>query len=196
ETENEVIEIPNKRRGEKIHDFRTEFFKNNEPDILTNLNPYRLYDKNNDVFNKGLPVVFVTTPSLNLSNQNISYDGFFRYVKNSRPELFKSLSYLTAEGTDRPFINVISNQFKSISIPSTQTTAREVNQTFYGYRQNLPSTIVNSIAGGELNMTFKENKYLDIVSLHKLWLDYTEHVSRGIMLPSRHMVRRRFLDYT
>jgi len=45
-------------------------------------------------------------------------------------------------------------------------------------------------------MTFKENKYLDIVSLHKLWLDYTEHVSRGIMLPSRHMVRRRFLDYT
>ena len=173
--------------------FRRNFFSNNNFNALKNFNPYKLIDDNNEVFNKGIPMVFITSPHMNLTSDNIGRDGFFLYVNATRPDLLKSLSF---PHTSRPFIPIVSNQFKGISIPSTQTTAREVNETFYGYRQNLPSTTVNSVAGGELSITYAENKYLDIVSLHKLWLDYTEFISRGIMRPSDLMKRKRMIDYT
>jgi len=166
--------------------------KNNKRQEDLYFNPYRLLDINKEVMDKGIPMIFVTTPMCNLKDENSRMDGFFSYMKTNRPNIYKMLSY---SQSGKPFIIPLHNYFKSVSIMGTQTNSREVNETFYGYKQNLPSTIVNSISGGEINITYRDNKDLDVLSLHKMWLDYTEHVSRGTMVPDRTLRNRKMIDY-
>lgn len=45
---------------------------------LNYFNPYRVGDPYSDALVKGFPILFVTTPVLNLSKKNISNSQFFK----------------------------------------------------------------------------------------------------------------------
>lgn len=165
---------------------------------LTSFNPYRMKDKNSEIFNKGLPYVFITAPRINFSDDNISRDSFFTYLKNIKPEVMKSLNFsnIGTTSSGNPFVPIFSNRFMGMSIPDTQTVTKEFHETFYGFKQTLPIGNVGSVAGGEITVEFEENKRTDIIHTLKGWANYVEGVTRGYLTPSDDAKNRRYIDYT
>lgn len=171
-------------------------------------NPYRLENLSEDPGVKGYPVMFITTPRLNLTDKNIMNDEFMAYLGQVDPELLGTLNYGSTTiinnsdegkvrlGTSSPFITILSNMFHSFSAKSTQALAKEIGETHYGYRQYLPGPTINSRTGDTCSVSFHENKDLDVLRLHKVWSDYIEHVSRGTMKPSQNAISERYIDYT
>lgn len=182
--------------------------KNNRHiDELNYYNPYRLGDPYSDMMVKGLPFVFITTPLLNLNNQNIKQSEFFKYMSTNNKGLFKLLNYNgfgsgeSAESqintySSKPFIHLLSNKFKSIDINDTSLSSKQYGETYYGYKMELPGPIIDSINGGQINITFQETKDLAIAKIFKVWTDYMEGVARGKFYTSNEARRQKIIDYT
>lgn len=181
--------------------FQSELLRNNNINEYTSYNPYRLDQVYNDPALKGIPMMFVTTPSLNFSQFNLDADGFLSYVASNEPHL---LSFLTTAASSSivgkeysmPFIPLLTNRFSDFNSKDLQSVTKEVGETYYGYKQLLPGILVNSKAGDTTSVTYIDNANLDILKLHKIWVDYTEHVARGTMKPSPLTLTNKFIDYT
>lgn len=186
------------KKKENKGDFLQQLHEEEDLDELKKFNPYRLHDNNTEIFNKGLPFAFFTTPKINLVSENIKRDGFLMYLNQVKPDLLSSLSYsnINSLSSGRPFIPLLSNRFKGLTLPDTQMTMKEMHETFYGYKQHLPVGNVNSIAGGEISVEFEENKNIDIIHLIKAWHEYIEGVTRGYFFPSQEAKDKRYIDYT
>ncbi|QPI17169.1 virion protein [Staphylococcus phage vB_StaM_SA1] len=178
--------------------FKKALKKEGDIHEIKSFNPYRMKDKNSEIFNKGLPFIFFTAPRLNLVDDNLGREGFFLYLRAVKPDLLKSLNFSNAGAlsSGKPFMPILSNRFMGISIPDTQTTMKEFHETFYGYKQHLPIGNVNSLAGGEITVDFEENKEIDIIHLIKAWSEYIEGITRGYMYPSDDAKNKRYIDYT
>lgn len=161
------------------------------------MNEYDIYRKSNpqdhDVYVKGIPYLFITTPKLNLIDANIKRDNFLIYLQNIEPELFSSLTTLGTKIS--PFIKILTNSFKGIDGKDLASRTIDIGETFYGYKQTLPISIVDSLIGDTLTIRFEEYKHLPIVKLHKVWVEYTEKVRRGIFTASDDAIMKRYLDY-
>lgn len=181
--------------------FQQEFLRNNTINEYVSYNPYRLDQVYEDPAVKGIPIMFITTPSLNFSQFNLEADGFLSYVANNEPHL---LSFLTTSITESivgkehsmPFIPLLTNRFTDFSAKDIQSVTKEVGETYYGYKQLLPGILVNSKAGDTTSITYVDNANLDILKLHKIWVDYTEYTARGLMKPARISLLHKFIDYT
>jgi len=166
----------------------------NNIDLLKEYDIYRKSDPNShDVYVKGIPYMFITTPKLNLSQDNIDRDNFLIYMKNIEPDLMNCLS--TSGSTISPFIKLFSNAFRGIDGKDLASRTVDIGETFYGYKQTLPISIIDSQVGDTLTVHYEEYKHLPIVKLHKLWTEYTEKVRRGTFQPSREAIQQRFIDY-
>lgn len=182
-------------------DLRKEIDPN--ADILNKFNPYKL-EENQEPLIKGIPFIFMTTPFLNLSEENIANDAFLTYMDKFEPDLLNTLSYsnnaqsgdLKQHGrSNSPFIKILTNKFKDVSLSSLSLRTKETNETFYGFKQSLPGSIVDSISAGEISVTYNETKGLSITKLHKVWAEYTDNIRRGIFKPSSNTLNGRFIDY-
>jgi hypothetical protein len=166
-------------------------------DHIDLLRQYDIYRKSNpidhDVYVKGIPYVFITTPKLNLSEENVNRDDFLIYMKHVEPDLFKLLT--TSGTTVSPFIKILSNAFRGIDGKDLASRTIDVGETFYGYKQTLPISIVDSQVGDTVTLHFEEYKTLPITKLHKLWVEYTEKVRRGTFEPSQDAIQKRYIDY-
>jgi hypothetical protein len=159
-----------------------------EYDIYRKANP-----QDHDVHVKGIPYLFITTPKLNLEQSNVNRDNFLIYMKNVEPKLFEAM---TTSGTKvEPFIKIFSNSFRGLDGKDLASRTIDINETFYGYKQTLPISIVDSQVGDNLTIKFEEYKHLPIVKMHKLWVEYTEKVRRGFFRPSKDAVQKRYIDY-
>lgn len=173
---------------------------NKEVDIMQYYNPFR-EKENEEPFLKGIPMIFVTTPYLNLTDTNTN-GTFLSYLKNVEPRLLGALSYGygndgdNAVKTSSPFIKLLSNKFKGIQVKDYTARTLEINETFYGYKQMLPGSIIESVNGDELSIKYGETKNLSVIKLHKAWIDYMEATRRGQMAPSDFTREHRFIDYT
>lgn len=181
--------------------FQNEFLKNNNINEYYAYNPYRLDQVYNDPGVKGIPIMFVTTPSLNFSQFNLEADGFLSYIAANEPHLLNFLTTSASESivgkeVTTPFIPILTNRFSDFNAKDIQSVTKEVGETYYGYKQLLPGILVNSKAGDTTSVTYIDNADLDILKLHKVWVDYTEHVARGTMKPSKLTITNKFIDYT
>ncbi|ALN97948.1 virion structural protein [Bacillus phage vB_BpuM-BpSp] len=158
---------------------------------------YDVFKKRNvqdhDVYIKGIPFIFITTPKLNLIDSNVNRDNFLIYMKNKEPEIFKSLTTL-GSGIS-PFIKILTNSFKDMDGKDLAARTIDVNETFYGNKQTLPISIIDSLQGDTVTIAFEEYKHLPIVKLHKIWVEYTEHVRRGYFTASEDAITKRYLDF-
>lgn len=170
--------------------FHFTAFKNSHIDETNYFNVHRLHQLDNDPGIKGIPYVFITTPSLNLSDENINKDGFFGYLRNTNPDLLYKLSY---DRSPNGFITLFSNRFSEFTVPDMTSQTKEVAETWFGYFQNLPNYTPTADTA---NITYIDNSNMDVLDLHKVWFDYIKHVTRGDMVPSQTMKERKLLDYT
>lgn len=167
-------------------------------DIINKYNAYKKFGEGMDPIVKGIPFLFFTTPRLNMSDVNLSRDTFFYYLNDSEPEILKMLSYgYRADGnsSSSPFIKLLTNTFETFNTKDTVARTKEVGETFYGMKQMLPGSIVDSITGDDLSIRYKDYKNLPILKLHKAWFDYIEHVRRGKFAPSLEAITKRYIDY-
>jgi hypothetical protein len=155
---------------------------------------------------KGIPAIFITTPTINTCDFNEKQNAYFKYLQEEEPDLYASLNYggdrtdavrnYAVRGTAHPFITILSNKFVSFSPPSTSSTSMEMSETRYGYKQALPGPIIGSISGGQADIEYVDNRNLDVLKIHKLWVEYIEGVSRGDLKPNSASIIHRMLDYT
>ena len=168
--------------------------------LFPSIDPVREYDiyrKSNpvdhDVYVKGIPYMFITTPRLNLNDTNTKRDSFLLYMKNYHSDIFNALNIENKKIS--PFIKLLTNSFRGIDGKDLASRTIDIGETFYGFKQTLPISIVDSQVGDTLTVTFEELKHLPVVKLHKLWVEYTEKVSRGLFSPSETAITKRFIDY-
>lgn len=174
--------------------------------LVTTYNPYRI-NLANDVFVKGIPYVFITTPPLNLTKTNIEADTFLSYMCHSSREnqsVIASMTYspLTDDlysglGNipNQRFLPLLTNSVLSIDAKDTVARTKEYAETFYGYKQVFPGSIVDSIVGDEISIKYQEWANIPVIKTHKIWLDYMEKARRGQILPSKLCLKDKFIDY-
>lgn len=179
----------------KIKNF--EFFKPVDP--INEYNVYRtITTEDDDPLVKGIPYIFITTPSLNLEEYNVHRSMFFSRMFYEELDVLSLLNFGTAStipATSSSFIKLLTNRFKGFEVVDTNVRVTEFAETFYGYKQTLPGKIIDSINGGEFSITYSETKRMLVTNLHKAWLEYTEHVRRGNMRPSEEAIKNNYIDY-
>lgn len=163
--------------------------------------PHRLETIEADYAVKAIPALFITTPLLNLTKTNVNNNHFLKYISETDPELLSLLSFgaktdNSSQVNTSPFIKLISNRFESFTTKATTSQPREVGETFYGFKQYLPGPYINSISGDSISIEYTETGGMEILQLHKIWLDYIENISRGIFKPSWTASFNRYLDFT
>jgi len=152
-----------------------------------------------DFYESGHAFMFMTTPDLNISGvdriskENLEADSFFLEVSKNQKYLLKCVAS-SAENSS-PFINIITNRFKSFETRDVALRTKQIAETFYGYKMLMPSSMVESIIADQFTITYLEDSYLSITKIHKLWTDYTEYVRRGKFLPSLYNIENGFIDY-
>lgn len=171
---------------------------NKNVNIIRSYDKFKFNQKDYEPYIKGFPFLFITTPKLNLTDDNINHDNFFMYMKAYYPDLLYTLttSDICSNALGSPFIKILSNSFKGLSGKDVSVRTLDVGETFYGYKETLPSSILDSKLGDTVNIKFNEYKDLLIVKLHKVWIEYIEFVTRGWFTPSEAAVNDRFIDYT
>lgn len=165
---------------------------NKTSDVYNSFNPYRLPD-NEEPFIKGIPMIFMTKPSLNFDATNISTSNFLIDLASNDPDILVNLSS-NIELT--PFIPIITNKFKEINLKDLTTRTKEMHETYSGYKQLIPGSYIESIVSDDLSIKFSETKNLGIIKTHKAWMDYVERVRRGMMKPSEDSLKYKYIDYT
>lgn len=181
-------------------DLKSDIDKNNNINQLKYFNPFR-FNQKEDPLIKGLPVIFITTPSLYLNETNLKSRGFFRYLRDCEPELISLLNFGGTTdgsilGTGSPFIKILTNQFENISFNGVTMRTKEMNETFYGFKQLFPTSMIDSITANTISIEYSEDKNLNIIKLHKAWTDYIEYARRGIIRPSEKTKVGRFIDFS
>lgn len=171
---------------------------------LTKVNPIRSFnfarlEETDEPYIKGFPIIFLTTPLLNLTKDNIEADSYFSYMANNERDILSLLSFGTSNSTTykttSPFIKVLTNKFKTMDAKDTTARTKTLNETFYGHKMLLPSSLIESINGDEFSVTYTENNDLIITKLHKIWVEYTERIRRGDFCPTKTAIDDRYIDY-
>ena len=155
------------------------------------INKYKILDQL-DSLTTGYSFIFITTPSLNFSKDNLNKEPFFRDIKQTEPYL---LDYLTTSPGKSPFIRILTNRAKSFETKDTVLRTRTVGETFEGYKLQLGGSPVESLVADQFSITYWEDSNLTIIKLHKIWTEYMEHVRRGRFVPSKQVLETGTIDY-
>lgn len=175
--------------------------KYGEVNIYNNFNPYRLRE-NTEPFMGGLPIVFLTTPSMNIYENGdccetlLDSNQLFSYLNSTDSYILKQLQY-SGGGSTSPFIKLCTNRFKGITLKDFGMKTIEDYENYYGWKQILPaSTIDNFTAESSLTVNFAETKNLDITKIFYAWMTYIEVTSYGLHEPTQTTRDNRILDFT
>jgi len=179
-------------------EFMEEELELESVDSFNNFNPGRLEESTHNYL-KGLPYIFITTPFLNLSDENIKKNTYLSYLKEFEPNLLKQLSYGSSVDdsikSSSPFVKILSNKFKSMESRDTMARSKQFNETFYGHKQIVPTSYLDSINGDQFTITYSETSDLHITKLHKIWLEYMENIRRGNFSPAQSTFHKRYIDF-
>lgn len=173
-----------------------------EVNIYDNFNPYRLRE-NVEPFMGGLPIMFMTTPTMNIFSGGKPFDSLlisnaiFSYLADMDPFILKQLQYSNG-GSDSPFIKILTNRFKGLNLKDFNMRLADGEfENYTGYKQILPdSNVDNFTAESSFNVTFSETKNLDITKIFYAWMCYIEAVRYGLHDPADINRNNRVLDFT
>lgn len=149
---------------------------------------------------RGIPHVFFTTPMLNIQADNCMQDSFMAYMYRMRANLLSTLSYGNTGtngylGTTSPFIKLLYNSATNFDVKDSVAKTKEVGETFYGYKEYLPSSNVDSIAGDEFTVNFLDWQDLPVLNVINAWYTYVTKVRRGELYPNNNAIKNNYLDY-
>lgn len=153
-----------------------------------------------DAFTKGFGHVFFVKPSCNMngggdgSMKLTTSNPLFRDAKTISPTIIKELSY-TGDNTDSSFMLSLSNKVTGFSVNDEFINEGTAGKTYTGTQIAYGKDITESKSVNNLSITFKDDKYLHVYQLHKLWLEYISGVFRGTIIPAKNTITEKILDY-
>lgn len=144
--------------------------------------------------------VFFTRPDLNLLNKDGT--ALTDEAKNM-PELrdlfasrdIEVIRNLKIDAGNTPFIPIISSFADSFDIPDTSLKTRTSSETSTEYKIVMGGRNCESKGAGTFNIKYTDDRNLLVYKLHKVWLDYIDAVSFGIIKPKRDYILKAILDY-
>lgn len=166
--------------------------------LTTMYNRFKLANPN-DVLSRGFPHVFFTRPDCNIFGDTkgskltskVGANPNFKYAFCHKKKLIQQLSQVNSQS----WLWYLSN--KALSFNPTDenigtdkygTTYRK-NSIAYGKDNN------ESKAAGEISLDFQDTRDLDVLNLHKLWVDYISNVFLGKWMPKHEYIWNKELDY-
>lgn len=152
-----------------------------------------------DTLSRGFMHIFFTRPDCNLLsgggislNQDIKNDASLSYIYDKKPNLVKQL--VLNNGDNHDFMMLLSNKAKNFSLTDEGITSDKYGKTFGGYSVAFGRR-KDSELGGSFDITYNDTRDLDIINLHKLWIDYINNVYRGKWVPKIEYIYNKIIDY-
>ena len=161
------------------------------------------------VLQKSFAHVFFVRPRCNIkmsANQNkmdeISKDNSpyannpnFMYAASNSPQIIQELSYdCTNQSSDFSFI--LSNAAVSFSLNDEYINTDTYGTGYTGYKVSYGKHGVESRTAGEFNVTFQDDRNMDVYHLIKLWAAYIDGCYTGTFRPKSSTILNHELDYT
>ena len=161
------------------------------------------------VLQKSFAHVFFVRPRCNIkmsASQNkmdeISKDNSpyannpnFMYAASNSPQIIQELSYdCTNQSSDFSFI--LSNAAVSFSLNDEYINTDTYGTGYTGYKVSYGKHGVESRTAGEFNVTFQDDRNMDVYHLIKLWAAYIDGCYTGTFRPKSSTILNHELDYT
>lgn len=149
----------------------------------------------------GIPHVFFTTPMMNFNGNNCMTDGFLSYMRRMHTDWLSTLSYQSTTNdsdvvsTTSPFIKLLYNSTLEFQTKDNISKTKEVGETYYGYKETLPASNVDSEVGDEITITFGDWKNQPVLHILNAWFIYHNLIRRGEIYPNYHAIEYSYLDY-
>ena len=179
----------------------TAFYEKRNPkpsDLLSTFNPQRLHAHGygtegigGDPASTGPFYVFVTRPDLNLGT-----DAAKKFLGIGQPTAPEPIAKLLQGGAG--LIKLITNLAEGYSVQDVNLDTYAIGENWEGAKLSTPKSTLNSRQDGTIQLEFQEYSGLPITALHKIWIDYIEAVTKGILNPkydSPNYIGQRILDY-
>lgn len=165
---------------------------------FTEFNRYNTLNGVPDFYENGYGYVFFVTPNLNIgssdsSNHNFESDSFLYNTLMREPHIIKSLTN-DLEHTS-PIIKVLTNNALSFETRDLSMKTIQTHETFEGYKTLMPISFIESMSGDQFSVSYRESPDLEVMKLHKIWLDYIYFIRRGKFRPDNSTLQAGELDF-
>lgn len=168
-------------------------------DLLAKFNPQHLKASGHggpgiggDPASTGPFYVFVTTPDLNILSESAR-----KYHQIGTPVAPEEIAKLLTGGAG--FIKMLTNLAEDFGVQDVSLDTYNVGEGWDGAKLTVPKSTLNSRQNGTLQIELLEYAGTPVTTLHRLWVDYIEAVTKGIISPKRDgaidYIIRRILDY-
>ena len=153
-----------------------------------------------DVLSRGFMHIFFTRPDCNLLNlstgkllNDIKNNPSLSYIYARKPELVRQL--VLDNGKDKhDFMMLLSNKARNFTLSDEGITYDKYGKSFGGYSVAFGRR-KDSELGGQFDISYNDTRDLDIINLHKLWVDYINNVYHGIWDPKTKYIYEKIIDY-
>ena len=136
--------------------------------------------------------IFITKPDLNLYQSKgipnpelVNHSAFFADALIRYPEIAYQLQYSIGGPNDGPFMPLLSNAFNGhVDLPSISADTYETASNVYGYHMNYRGSSYTSDFEPDVSIEFKDNKYLEVYMLLKMYDEYERLKWLGLVSPT------------
>lgn len=162
--------------------------------------------------------------SKNLNDENgVSEDPYFRYLADFYPDIISSLTaeynittksslgaamagsgygnslYNTQEGGQtmpvHALLPFLTSRAESLQLPDYTIKTDEIRQPFTRYGIPYASSAIESMTGGDFDITFRDDKYFSVRKLFYAWVYYMDGVMRDRFTPKDKYLIYNCFDY-
>ena len=146
--------------------------------------------------------IFITKPDLHLyenSYYKINPDienssSFLSDALDRYREVAAQLQYSITGDSKGPFIQILSNSVNGpLELPSISATTIDTAKTVYGFSISYRGSSAGSDKDFDFSLDFKDNKYLEVYMLFKIYDEYERLKWVGQVSPNEEYIRNRVL---
>lgn len=153
-----------------------------------------------ETLSRGFVHIFFTRPDLNFLNNagsgynsRVKKDPFMRYQMNTKRGVIDNL-YLN-NGQDHYFNLLLSNKARSFTLSDESLDTVDYGRTYHNNSITLGRSTIKSLANGTFEVSYHDDRDLDILTLHKAWIMYISNVTTGKWNPKMKYVWKKIIDY-
>lgn len=139
--------------------------------------------------------IFITKPDLNLfkvrGNPNpelVKHSAFFADALARYPEVAYQLQFSVNGANSGPFMPLLSNAFNGhVDLPGISADTYETASNVYGYHMNYRGSSYTSDYEPEVSIDFRDNKWLEVYMLLKMYDEYERLKWLGLVSPTTYL---------
>ena len=154
-------------------------------DLITTFNPQRIKPHGfgntaigGDPAATGPFYIFVTRPDLNIFSQEAT-----NALSIGTPVAPREIAELLCFDKGTGFIKLLTNLAEGFGVQDVVLDTYSIGEGWDGSKMNTPRSTLNSRQDGSLQIEFQEWSGLPVTTLHRLWVEYIEAVTKGILVP-------------